>query len=108
MNKLSLKTVGILQALGIAAYCGLIALLFIALDEFMQQPPQYFIMIFMLILLVFSAAVTGMLYFGYAGYLALRQKIKDALILVGITTLSLLGIGIIILVVMGIVMAMSI
>ncbi len=97
-----------LQALGITVYCCLVAFLMFALEAFMLEPPQFFVMIFMLILIVFSAAVTGTLYFGYAAYLALQQKIKEAMMLVGITTLTLLGIGIIMLVVMGIVMAMSI
>lgn len=48
-------------------------------------------MILMLTLLVFSASVTGVLVFGYAGYLAINNQIKDAWRVFAYTLLYLAG-----------------
>jgi len=80
-------TVGLCQALGVTIYCGLIAILFNFLTKAIpEDPPGFFGFFFMLVLLVFSAAVTGSLVFGYPAYLALaKNKIKEALTILAFT-----------------------
>jgi len=78
-------TIGFLQALGVVAYCSLIGLLFWALNSRFINSPQFFTMVFILVLLVLSAAVTGSIVFGYAVYLALNKKIKQALFVLAYT-----------------------
>ncbi|MBI5621293.1 hypothetical protein HY933_00300 [Candidatus Falkowbacteria bacterium] len=70
-------------------YCALIALVFMALPN-TQPHPAYLNIISMLTLLVFSAAITGSLVFGYAVYLFLDKKAKEALSVLGYTLLFLL------------------
>lgn len=86
------STIGLLQALGVTTYCGLIAIFF----HFMAQSrhePGFFGFFAMLMMLVFSAAVTGSLIFGYPAYLALvKNKIKDALTILAFTLLFSLAI----------------
>jgi len=92
MKKLNLSLIGFLQALGVLVYCGLISGLFWLLDSyFRSNPPQFAVMLFMLVILVFSAAVTGSLVFGYSVYLAMQKEIKQALKLLGFTLLYSLG-----------------
>ncbi|OGY22992.1 MAG: hypothetical protein A2172_03605 [Candidatus Woykebacteria bacterium RBG_13_40_15] len=74
-----LAVAGFLQALGVIAYCALIALVFTILDKFQVGGPGVILFTFFLLLFVFSAAITGFLVFGYAAYLALNQKVKEAL-----------------------------
>ncbi len=58
----------------------------------MSKRPNILGWILMLFLLVFSAAVTGLLVFGYPVYLVLNKKIKEALKVLGYTFLYCLGI----------------
>lgn len=84
---------GLLQALGVAVYCALVAGLFTILDEsFTSIPPVMVMITFMLTLLVMSAAITGSIVFGYPTYLALNKNIKKALHIVAYTLLFLMGI----------------
>lgn len=92
MKKYSLSCVGFLQALGVVVYCALISGVMRLGDVFLIETPMYLRIVLILILLVFSAAVTVSLVFGYAAYLALQQKIKDALLIVAYTLLYCLGI----------------
>ena len=79
-------TIGLCQALFVTVYCGLVALLFNFLTKAISSGPGFFGFFFMLILLVFSAAVTGSLVFGYPAYLALaKNKIKEALTILAFT-----------------------
>ena len=80
-------TVGLCQALFVTVYCGLIAILFNFLTKAIpEDPPGFFGFFFMLVLLVFSAAVTGSLVFGYPAYLVLaKNKIKEALTILAFT-----------------------
>ena len=79
-------TVGLCQALGVTVYCGLVALLFNYLTKAIPAGPGFFGFFFMLVLLVFSAAVTGSVVFGYSAYLVLvRNKIKEALTILTFT-----------------------
>lgn len=92
MLKLKAWLLGFLQAMGVLIYCGLISGLFKLLDYyFKDNPPQFLIMFFMLILLVISAGVTGALVFGYPAYLALNKRIKEALKILGHTFLYCIG-----------------
>ena len=79
-------TIGLLQALGVIAYCGLIALFFSFMAKNVPEPPGFFGFFLLLVLFVFSAAVTGSLVFGYPAYLALvKNKVKDALTILAFT-----------------------
>lgn len=92
LEKASASTLGFLQALGLILYCGLIALFFYTMTKSSTQP-GFFGFFLMLMLLVFSAAVSGSLVFGYPAYLALiRNKIKEALTILVFTLLYILGI----------------
>jgi len=74
-----LAVAGFLQALGVFLYCALIALVFSIIDKFQVGGPSVVFFTLFLLLFVLSAAVTGSIVFGYAAYLALKQKIKEAL-----------------------------
>ena len=96
MKKLSSHLIGLLQALGVVIYCILIIGLFQLFAKIMPQPPKFFGPVLSLIVLVFSAAVTGSLIFGRAAYLALNRRIKEGLSVLGFTLLYCFGIIIII------------
>lgn len=71
-------TIGFLQAAGVAAYCGFIAWLFSFLTTNLSKPGFYGFFI-LLLLFVFSAAVTGTLVFGFSSYLCLvKKKVRKA------------------------------
>lgn len=99
MIKQKLCLIGFLQALGVVVYAGLVSGFFHFLPRFFENEPGFLGMTLMLSLLVFSAAVSGSIVFGYSAYLALNQKIKEALRLLTYTFLYCLGIiGIIIII----------
>lgn len=50
-------------------------------------PPRFLGSLLILVLLVFSAAVTGSIVFGYPAYLALNKRIKEALSILAFTLL---------------------
>lgn len=79
MNKDNLSLVGFLQAAGVVIYCELIACGLWCGNKFLPTLSGPLGSILILVLLVFSAAVTGSIVFGYAAYLALNNKIKNAL-----------------------------
>lgn len=82
------STIGLCQALGVAIYCGLIALFFNFMSKSLPEPPGFFGFFMMLVIFVFSAAVTGSLVFGYPAYLALvKNKVADALNILAFTLL---------------------
>jgi len=87
MKKLTPPTIGFLQALGVAFYCSLIALTLNSFGKSLNAPPGILGSILILVLLVFSAAITGSLVFGYPAYLALHKKIKEALSILAFTAL---------------------
>lgn len=92
LEKKSASTIGLLQALGVTIYCGLIALFFNLMTKTTPKPGAFgFFLI--LNLLVFSAAITGSLVFGFPVYLALvRNKFKEALTILAFTALYALAI----------------
>ncbi|HEX7455980.1 MAG TPA: hypothetical protein VF303_00750 [Candidatus Nanoarchaeia archaeon] len=87
--------VGLLQALGVTIYSVLIGGFFYFMQE-VSATPGFLGIVLMLILLIFSAAVTGSTVFGYPAYLALNKKIKEALSVLAYTLLYSLGIILII------------
>jgi len=100
MKKLKPSLIGLLQATGVFIYCLLMAGFFWSMARFSKEPPEFFGITLVLSLLVFSAAVTGSMVFAYPAYLALNQKIKEALSLVAYTLLYLLGIITIVMIVL--------
>ncbi len=99
MNKTKLSLIGLFQSLGLIAYCFLIGSFIWYSNDFFLGRPGFMNVVFVLVLLVISAAITGSIVFGYPAYLALKQKIKEAL-LVSVYTLlySLCFLGIIIII----------
>ena len=83
--------IGLLQAAGVTAYCALVGGFFFLMNEIAAKP-GFFGIFLMLVLLVFSAAVTGSLVFGYPAYLALNKKIKESLEVLAYTLLYSLGV----------------
>ena len=81
------STLGLLQAIAVILYCALVAGFFSTMTKSPVQP-GFFGFFLMLILLVFSAAATGSMVFGYPAYLALvKNKIKEALMILAFTLL---------------------
>jgi hypothetical protein len=79
------SNIGLCQALAVSAYCALIALFFKFMSEAIPKP-GFWGFFLMLVLFVFSAAVTGSLVFGYPAYLALvKNKVKEALNILAFT-----------------------
>jgi len=78
--------VGLFQSLLVAVYCsGVGAFIFYMGSSSIQ--PGYLGVFLMLVLFVFSAAVTGTLVFGLPVYLALKNKVKESLSILGFTLL---------------------
>lgn len=96
MRKLSPNLIGLLQALGVIVYVALISGLFELLGRTFVIRSVFLGSLLMLALLVFSAAVTGSIVFGYSAYLGLNKRVKEALSVVGFTLLYLIGMIIII------------
>jgi len=101
MKLTNLALIGLLQSLGVVLYCGLIASFF-KYAENIGPEPGILGMVLMLMLLVVSAAITGSLVFGYAAYLAMQQKLKEALQLAGYTLLFCAVLIIIIIGILGV------
>ena len=82
----SLVYIGFLQALGVVIYCGLVAGLLNLFSKTFSEPVGFFGSVFMLVLVVFSAAITGYIVFGYPTIIVLREKkVKEALFVLGYT-----------------------
>lgn len=97
-KKLNPSLIGLLQALGIVVYCALVVGLFHLLKDVFLSLPAILASGISLVVLVFSAAVTGSLVFGRVAYLALNKKIKQGLAVLGYTLLYCLGLIIVIVV----------
>ena len=93
--------IGLYQALGVVGYAFLISNLFFVLEKIAVAPPNYLGFTLILVLLVFSAAVTGSIVFGYPAYLAFNKKTKEAISVLGFTLLYGLGLIGMIIVVLG-------
>lgn len=82
LDKYPTYVVGIVQALATATYIGLFALLVVNMQNADTYPIQVLGVIVSLLLLVFSSLVCGLLVLGYPAVLALRGKIKRAVMTV--------------------------
>lgn len=96
MKKINPSIIGLLQAFGVAIYCVLVVAIINYFGKIFFAPPGFWSSVFILILLVFSAAVSGSIVFGYPAYLALNKRIKRALSVLAFTALYSLGIILII------------
>ncbi len=67
---------GLVHALGVAAYCGLVAGFFQLGERAFGDYQGSLLIVLMLVLLVLSAAITGSLVFGYPVYLVYKGKTK--------------------------------
>ncbi len=93
IKKITPARAAFLQVFGVAVYCLFISRLFDLLNHISGPDEEGSMVVraaFMLILLVFSAAVTGALVFGYPVWLAMNKKIKEALSVLGFTALYFL------------------
>jgi len=97
--KTNLSLIGFLQALGVIVYCALAGGFFWLADIFFVAPPGFLGIVLMLVFLVFSVAVSGAIVFGYPAYLALNNRIKDALSLLIYTLIYTLGFVIVIVII---------
>ena len=73
---------GIVSSILVITYCGLIALFFKFIDIVIpngESGPEFFIIGFMLILFVLSAAVCGILIFGMPSYYIIQKQIPKAI-----------------------------
>ncbi|OGY22833.1 MAG: hypothetical protein A2Y57_02915 [Candidatus Woykebacteria bacterium RBG_13_40_7b] len=85
-KQVSPNLVGLLQSLGVAIYCLLIGSFFFFMEKTTLKPGFLGIAL-MLILLVFSASITGSIVFAYPAYLCLNKKIKESLEILAYTLL---------------------
>lgn len=88
---------GIGSGIFVAIYCFFIAVLMLLADGFFAGPTVIGFLL-LLIIMVLSAAVSGLLIFGYPLYLALQKQYQEAIftLLLSITTLVIIGLIIII------------
>lgn len=89
--------IGLKQALGVAIYCGLVSAFFRMMEQADAKVDNFVMATVMLLILVFSAAITGALVFGYPVYLIINKEVKKGLAVLGHTFLFLLLIIIIVL-----------
>ncbi|HBK34782.1 hypothetical protein A2239_02070 [Candidatus Uhrbacteria bacterium RIFOXYA2_FULL_40_9] len=84
----NLPCLGLLQAFSVSFYIGLISVFFTYVAPNLPSHP-FVIGMIMLTLLVFSAAVTGSLVFGYPVYLILNKQTKEGVSIFAYTLLFL-------------------
>jgi len=87
LQKISPILAGLIQALLVTGYCVLIARYFYFMNQNFNSPPMVLGIMLMLMILVFSAAIMGVIVFGYPVYLLFEKKFKKALQVVGYTLL---------------------
>jgi len=100
INESAVLRFGFLSGVAEAAYCLLIGFLFSLLEQLKIEPPQVVGQLFFLLLLVFSAGISGLIVFGYPLYLAFQRRFAEALMTVAITLATLLIIGILVLMIL--------
>lgn len=101
MSSNRIVLVGLAQALGTALYVSLVVLLMRGVERALRsagpepQGDTYWGMVTFLLLFVVSACVTGAMVLGYPATLVFRQRVRDAVLLVGATLgwLALLLVG---------------
>lgn len=72
-------------------YVLLVAFLFSNLEKLLPTPPAMFGFFFILLLFVFSAALSGLFVLGYPVYLVMQKKIKEAIMTFTATLLTILA-----------------
>lgn len=83
--------VGLLQALAVAIYCGLVATFITNIEHIFPNQPGVVGLFLFLSLLVFSASITGSLVFAYPVYLAvMKKKLNEAFQVLAFTVFFLL------------------
>lgn len=88
-NKISASLVGLYQALAVVAYSAVVAGFIYFMSQLKMQP-GFFGIALMLVLLVFSAGITGTFVFGLPAYFALKNDIKRAIYILVYTFLYIL------------------
>ena len=91
MKKIGLSYIGLFQALGVVIYSAIVGVLITSLDKIGAAPPKFLAITSVLSLVVLSVAIVGFLIFGYAAYLALKNKLSDAVYVILYTLLYLLA-----------------
>jgi uncharacterized membrane protein len=101
MNEAEVMKFGFLGGILEATYCFLIASGLLILSNTMPQPkvPLVGFLLFLL-LFVFSAAISGILVFGYPGYLVIQKRYQEALMtfLTTLVTIAIIGLLIFVLI----------
>ncbi|MFA5022482.1 MAG: hypothetical protein WC508_05395 [Patescibacteria group bacterium] len=95
INESEIMKFGFLGGIAQATYCLLVVVVISILDKVMPTPPiQIAGFMLVLLLFVFSAAVSGILVFGYPAYLATQNRFIEALMtaLTTLATLAIIGI----------------
>ncbi|KKR48203.1 MAG: hypothetical protein UT86_C0012G0006 [Candidatus Magasanikbacteria bacterium GW2011_GWC2_40_17] len=87
LKKLSANSSGLLLALLMAIYCALVAWFMRGMEQSSNDQPMILNMMLVLLTLVFSAAISGTLVFGYPVYLLIHHDTKRALSVLGFTLL---------------------
>jgi len=91
-EKTSLGLISFLQALGLALYCSLVALIFWKGNEWFGKMSNYWGPVLMLVLFTTSALISALLVLGYPLYLFWQKKqTQKAIRLVGYTAGWLVG-----------------
>lgn len=90
---------GIGGALAEIIYVLIIVGLFSVLDKVLATPPQFTGFLFMLLLFVFSAGISGLFVFGMPAYLALQKKYTEAIVMIFVTFATLFASLILILII---------
>jgi hypothetical protein len=80
---------GIGGAVAEIVYVLLIVGLFSVLEKILATPPQFIGFLFMLLLFVFSAGISGLFVFGMPLYLALQKKYTEAISMIFVTFATL-------------------
>lgn len=88
-NKIHPGLVGLYQALAVVIYVALVAA-FIFFMEQSKIQPGYLGIVLMLVLLVFSAGITGTFVFGLPVYFALKNSVTRAVSILAYTFVYLL------------------
>ena len=95
VNKNEIYKWGIGAGIAQLGYIILVVLLMIAMEEFMKDTSAYggpLAMVLVLILLVFSATISGLIVLGYPAYLFLQKNYKQAVCTL-VTSLATILIG---------------
>ena len=90
MKKISPVLIGLLQAVAMTVYVALVAGFFLLMSTVNVEPDGFAGVLGMLLLLVFSASVSGVIIFGSPVYFLVHKKASKALAIVGFTALFLL------------------